>query len=538
MRTRLDFILATDDGRSMQSSLGNISGELARGRFAPEAMGGMKPEGKKLSVLLRKSGAKIKRGSPDPLVTRLVIDSRRVTPGSLFFALPGLRHDGSSFVDEALARGAVGVVSRATRRFGNSKAVFVEAEDPRITLAKVARRFFGKPDKALSLVGITGTNGKTTVSYLAQRFLSVDGVKTGCLGTVGYDLVGRALPSFRTTPEAHDLCELLAQMKDFGCERAVMEVSSHGIDQMRVAELRFHVGVFLNLTRDHLDYHGDMESYFGVKRSFIVGDLGARLKRSAINVDDPYGRRLRKELGEGEAVSFGTDSEADMQAVEIDLAPNETRFVLRYQGRDRAVSSPLIGAYNVSNALAAFAIAASLDVDIESCIESLKTFDGIPGRMERVQKGQPFEVVVDYAHTGNALDNALTMLREITPGRLGVVFGCGGDRDRGKRSEMTRVAQEKADRCWATTDNPRSETQERIFDDMREGVVDASRIEFIMDRRRAIELALKDASPGDCVLIAGKGHEPFQEFGDTVVPFDDRKVAGELLELMKLGGRF
>ena len=522
----------------MQSLLGKDLGDSIRGRVGSRAKGRMKSEGKKLSVLLKKSGARLKRGSPDPLVTRLVIDSRRVTPGSLFFALPGLRHDGSSFVDEALARGAVGVVSNAKRRFGASKAVFVEAEDPRITLAKVARRFFGKPDKALDLVGITGTNGKTTVSYLAKRFLSVDGAKTGCLGTVGYDLVERALPSFRTTPEAHDLCELLAQMKDFGCERAVMEVSSHGIDQMRVAELRFDVGVFLNLTRDHLDYHGDMESYYGVKRRFIVGDLGARPKRLAINVDDPYGRRLYKELGEDNAISFGTDSEADMQAVEIDLSPNETRFALRYQGRDRAVRSPLIGTYNVSNALAAFAIAASLDIDLEACIASLETFEGIPGRMERVQRGQPFEVVVDYAHTGNALENALRMLREITPGRLSVVFGCGGDRDRGKRSEMTRAAQEGAHRCWATTDNPRSEAQERIFEDMREGVIDPLRIDFVMDRRRAIELALKEAKTGDCVLIAGKGHEPFQEFGDTVVPFDDRKVAGELLELMRLGGRF
>ncbi len=497
----------------------------------------MKADGKKLSALLKKSGAKIKRGGPDPLVTRLVIDSRRVTPGSLFFALPGMKHDGSAFVDEALARGAVGVVSNAKRRFGNSKAVFVEVDDPRITLAKVSRRFFGKPDKALSLVGITGTNGKTTVSYLAKRFLSVDGNKAGCLGTIGYDLVERALPSFRTTPEAHDLCELLAQMKGFGCERAVMEVSSHGIDQMRVAELRFDVGVFLNLTRDHLDYHGDMEAYFGVKRSFIIGEISPRPKRLAINVDDPYGRRLRKELDDEGVIAFGTSEDADMRAVEIELSPVETSFVLKYQGVDRVARSPLIGAYNVSNALAAFAVAASLGIELDDCIYALGTFGGIPGRMERIQKGQLFEVVVDYAHTGNALENALKMLREITPRRLVVVFGCGGDRDRGKRSEMTRVAQEGADRCWATTDNPRSEAQERIFDDMREGIVDPARIEFIMDRRRAIELALKDAKAGDCVLIAGKGHEPFQEFGDTVVPFDDRKVASELLESMRLGGR-
>jgi len=498
----------------------------------------MNAEGKKLSALLEKSGAKLKRGSPDPIVSRLVIDSRRVTPGSLFFALPGLRQDGGSFIDEALTRGAVGIVSNAPRRFGNSKAVFVDSKNPRITLAKVARRFFGKPDKALVLVGITGTNGKTTVSYLAKHFLSIDGVKTGCLGTIGYDLVDRVLPSFRTTPEAHDLCELLSQMQGFGCERAVMEVSSHGIDQMRIAELKFDVGVFLNLTRDHLDYHGDMESYYDVKRRFMMGELGACPKKRVVNIDDAYGRKLMEELDGDSVIAFGTRRDAAMRAIDVDLAPDGVSFTLRYEGRDRLVRSPLIGHYNVSNVLAALAISAVVGVDLDACIGSLGAFGGIPGRMERIQKGQPFEVVVDYAHTGNALENALGMLREITPGKVIVVFGCGGDRDRGKRSEMTKVALSLADRCWATTDNPRSEVQEQIFDDMREGVTDASRIDFVIDRRRAIELALKNAEADDCVLIAGKGHEPFQEFGDTVVPFDDRKVAGELLELMQLGGRF
>ncbi len=497
----------------------------------------MSAEGRKLSVLLKKSGAKLKRKSADPLVTRLVIDSRRVTPGSLFFALPGLRQDGNSFVDEALKRGAVGVVSNAPKRFGKSKAVFVSSDDPRVTLAKVARRFFDKPDKALDLVGITGTNGKTTVSYLAKHFLSVDGVKTGCLGTIGYDLVERVLPSFRTTPEAHELCELLSQMRGFGCERAVMEVSSHGIDQLRVAELRFKVGVFLNLTRDHLDYHGDMESYFNVKRRFIVGEIGAQPKKLAINVDDSYGRRIVEELSDESVFTFGASKDARLRASDVELAPDSTSFTLNLDGRRYLVRSPLIGNYNVSNTLAALSIAIQCGVDIEACIGSLDSFSGIPGRMERIDEGQSFEVVVDYAHTGNALENALKMLKEITPGKLRVVFGCGGNRDRGKRSEMTRVATELADYSWATTDNPRSEVQEQIFDDMRQGVADRSKIDFVIDRRRAIELALKSANPGDCVLVAGKGHEPFQEFGDTVVPFDDRKVSRELLGLMKLGGR-
>ncbi len=496
-----------------------------------------KKAGRKLSALLKKSGAKLKRGSADPNVTRLVIDSRRVTPGSLFFALPGLRKDGNAFVDEALKRGAVGVISNTPRKFGLSKAVFAHSDNPRLTLAKVARRFYNKPDKDLDLVGITGTNGKTTVAHLAKDFLSVDNVKTGCLGTVGYDLVERVLPSFRTTPEAHELCELLSQMREFGCDRAVMEVSSHGVDQLRVAELRFKVGVFLNLTRDHLDYHGDMETYFAVKRKFINGEIGSPPKRLAINVDDSYGRRLADQPRDEPVLTFGLSSDAALKATDIELAPDNSLFTLEYEGKRYLVRSPLIGKYNISNTLAGISTAVLLGLDIEKCIARLETFRGIPGRMERIDQGQPFQVVVDYAHTGNALENALRMLKEITPGQLKVVFGCGGDRDRGKRSEMTRAATSLADFSWATTDNPRSEAQEQIFDDMREGIAGGGEVDFILDRRRAIEVALKSAEPGDCVLIAGKGHEPFQEFGDTVVPFDDRKVARELLELIKLGER-
>ncbi len=326
-------------------------------------------------------------------------------------------------------------------------------------------------------------------------------------------------------------------MRGFGCQRAIMEVSSHGIDQLRVAELKFKVGVFLNLTRDHLDYHGDMENYFAVKRRFIDGEIGAAPKGLALNVDDVYGRRLAESHKEETTLTFGTSERARLRATDIELAPDGTTFTLDFDGKRYLVQSPLIGHYNVSNTLAALSVGVLTGVSLEECIGSLNSFSGIPGRMERIDCGQPFEVVVDYAHTGNALDNALRMLKEITPGSLKVVFGCGGDRDRGKRAEMTRVATELADYCWATTDNPRSEVQEQIFDDMRKGVADPSKIAFVLDRRRAIELALKSAAPKDCVLVAGKGHEPFQEFGDTVVPFDDRKVARELLESMKLGGQ-
>ncbi len=493
---------------------------------------------KKLSELLEPADAKSLKGQPDPAVARLAIDSRRVTPGTLFFALPGLKIDGNSFVDEAIARGAVGIVSSQPRRFRSAKVAHVTVADPRRALAHVARAFSGFPDEALSLVGITGTNGKTTVTYLARQILADQGRQFGCIGTVGYDLVKRVVPAFRTTPEAHDLWDLLRQMKEFGCVGALMEASSHGIDQQRVAGLGFEVAVFLNLTRDHLDYHGDMESYYQVKRRLFLGELGSVPRVAIVNVDDPYGRRLVSELPDGmQAIRFGTAPEADLRAREVELGADGSTFVLDWQEQSFAVKSTLVGEYNVSNALAALAVGQSLGLEMEACVKSLGAFSGVPGRMQKVDAGQSYSVLVDYAHTEDALQNALTMLREVTPGRLKVVFGCGGNRDRGKRPVMTRVANELADEAWATSDNPRNESIDDIFQDMREGVVDEAKIHFVPDRRRAIELALSGCVSGDCLLIAGKGHESFQEYGETVVPFDDRKVAVELIENIRMGGR-
>ncbi len=520
----------------MPTVLGNQSVQRTVGRRIGRRFQTMNPEGKKLSQLLKGTGAKIEKSGFDPVITRIAIDSRRVTPGCLFFALPGHRRDGSSFIDEALSRGAVAVVSTKAKRLGSPKAVFANTEDPRRTLSKVARDFYDYPDQALELIGVTGTNGKTTVSYLLKHFLSLGEKRTGCLGTIGYDLVERALPSFRTTPEAHDLAELLSQMIGYGCQRAVMEVSSHGIDQFRVSELEFDVALFLNLTRDHLDYHGDMESYFAVKRRFFTGEIGPIPKFSIVNIDDSYGQRLANDLeGREGLITFGESSAAHVRFSDLRLEQGRSFFKVHWNGESIDVESPLIGNYNVSNLLAALAAVYALGENVSDCVDSLASFSGIPGRMEKMDAGQSFMIVVDYAHTDDALRHALTMLREITPGSLKVVFGCGGDRDRGKRVTMTKAALELADHSWATADNPRSESQESIFEDMKKGVDDASKIDFITDRRRAIELAIKSATEGDCILIAGKGHESFQEFGDTVVPFDDRQVARELLDLIKLG---
>ena len=493
---------------------------------------------RKLSSLLKEMGMKLPKKSPDPEIKRLTIDSRRAVPGSLFFALPGQHRDGASFIDEAVARGAVAVVAQGARGLGPARVAYVEVEDPRRALAFISRSFYGAPDKEVGLVGITGTNGKTTVAHTLQYLLSHDGSKIGRIGTVSYDLVERVLPSFRTTPESPDLCELLAQMRDFGCDRAVMEVSSHGIDQSRVAGLEFETAVFLNLTRDHLDYHGDMESYYEVKRRLFTGEIGPVPRRVVINIDDPYGARLADDFpSEVERVTYSmSDEAADFHATGVELGPRGSRFQARFSGESELVETSLIGHYNVSNILATLAICWVLGENLKEVIARLSSFDGIPGRMERVCQAEPYVVLVDYAHTADALRNALGMLREVTEGKLLVVFGCGGDRDRGKRLPMTQAVLELADRSWATADNPRNESLGRIFDDMRVAVKEGDAMEFISDRRRAIELALKAAEPGDCVLIAGKGHESFQEFGDTVVPFDDRKVAEELVAFKKIGG--
>ena len=498
----------------------------------------MQKKAKKLSSFLGPEFAKALKSQPDPKIERLAIDSRRVTPGSLFFALPGLRSDGNSFVDEAIARGAVAVISSQPRRFRSGKIAYLTVENPRITLASVSRAFFGNPDQNLSLVGVTGTNGKTTVSYLVKQILTNQDRRYGCLGTIGYDLVRRTVPSFRTTPEALDLWDLLAQMEGFGCRGAVMEVSSHGIDQHRVRGINFEVAAFLNLTRDHLDYHKDMESYYQVKRRLFNGENGTWPKVAVVNIDDPYGTRLVSEIPEQvEVLTFGESKEAMFRCGNLGLSAEGSRFELQTLEGSFEVHTPLVGDYNVSNVAAALAICSGLGLSVKNCIRDLDSFPGIPGRMQKVEAGQSATILIDYAHTGDALENALCMLRKVTKGRLCVVFGCGGDRDRGKRPVMTRVANQFSDMAWATSDNPRNEKVEAIFEDMKSGLVAPERMRFVSDRRRAIELAIEFCKEGDCLLIAGKGHESFQEYGETVVPFDDRRVAAELVENMRLGGR-
>ncbi|AKC81942.1 UDP-N-acetylmuramyl peptide synthase [Verrucomicrobia bacterium IMCC26134] len=474
------------------------------------------------------------RGTLERPISGLVMDSRRVVPGNVFFALSGLRTDGAVFVAEALSRGAVAIVSAAAPAAAPAKVTYVQVADPRGALARAARRIYREPDRSLGVVGVTGTNGKTTVGHLIKHFLE-DGPRVGLLGTISYDLGARIVPSFKTTPEAPDIFGMLAQMRDAGCREAVMEVSSHGIDQQRVDGLEFAAAVFTNLTQDHLDYHQTLEAYFSVKTRLFTGGSGRPPPVAVINIDDNYGRRLLAMLPASvRPVSFGESADASVRAEDVELGFKETVFNLVWpEGRVR-VRCSLLGRYNVSNVLAAAATAWGLGRNPQLFLPRLAAFPGVPGRMERIEEGQSYNVLVDYAHTDDALRNALGMLRAITPGRVLCVFGCGGNRDRAKRPLMTRAVEDYADIALPTADNPRNESVVRIFEDMRAGVTQPSKFTWIEDRRRAISLALDMCRPGDCLLVAGKGHETYQEFSDTITPFDDRQIVRELIALKRL----
>jgi UDP-N-acetylmuramoyl-L-alanyl-D-glutamate--2,6-diaminopimelate ligase len=474
------------------------------------------------------------KGPLDRPISGLVMDSRRVVPGTLFFAMPGRRTDGAGYIDEAMARGAVAIVAARLPAITPARVTFIQVADPRAALARVAQRFYRFPDRDLAVVGVTGTNGKTTVSHLIKHFLNGD-QRVGLIGTINYDLGARTVPSFKTTPESVDIFGMLAQMREAGCRQVVMEVSSHGIDQQRVLGLQFSAAVFTNLTRDHLDYHKTLEAYFDVKTRLFTGAIGAEPKLAIVNLDDPHGEKILARVPASvRAITFGEHPGAQIRAENVSLNFKNTTFTLAWPGGALAVDSPLIGRYNVSNLLAAIATAWALGRDPLVILARLKTFRGVPGRMERIEEGQPFNVLVDYAHTDDALRNALGMLRAITPGRLLVVFGCGGNRDRTKRPLMTRAVQAVADFAFATADNPRGEALAQIFADMKTGVTAPEKIAWIDDRRRAISLALDLAKPGDCLLIAGKGHESYQEFSDTVIPFDDRQIVRELIGIKTL----
>ncbi len=483
-------------------------------------------EAMRIETLLQVIQAQTVRGPRQADVRAVVCDSRQVRPGALFVALPGRRTDGLRYVDEAVARGAVAVVTEAPAVTPRDVA-HIRVEDARRALAEIACAFHGNPSRDLAVVGITGTNGKTTVGYLARNLLEAAGLAPGLVGTVAYEVGRRVIPAARTTPEAPELQDLLAQIVRAGGRAAVMEVSSHALAQQRVWGIDFDVAVFTNLTGDHLDYHGTMERYFEAKALLFQG-LGRMEKPgvAVVNLDDPWGRRLLETPGAwARTWTYGEHPAADVRALDVELGPAGTRFRLVTPAGDALIRSPLLGRFNVSNALAAAAAALALEVPLDLCARGIERFVSAPGRLEPVPNAAGLRVFVDYAHTDDALGNVLATLRELSPGgRLLVVFGCGGDRDRAKRPRMGAVAGRWADLSILTSDNPRSEDPAQIIAEIAAGFPAGAAVERIAQREEAIAAALDRARPEDVVLIAGKGHERTQEFARTVVPFDDREV--------------
>jgi UDP-N-acetylmuramoyl-L-alanyl-D-glutamate--2,6-diaminopimelate ligase len=477
--------------------------------------------------------ATVQRGGAEVEITDLVYDSTRVTPGALYFCVRGMTSDGHDFAPDAVERGAAALVVERVLELPVPQALVA---DSRAAMAPLAVRFWGDPTAELTVAGITGTNGKTTTAFLLRAILEASGSQTGLLGTVKRIVGAREEEVVRTTPEAIDLQAAFRRMLEGRDRACVMEVSSHALALGRSAGIRFDVKAFTNLTQDHLDFHSDMEEYFVAKRTLFEHELDPGTPSSGtavVNADDRYGRRLIEELrGSGSPLlTFSAaGGEADLRAEEVQFDAAGTRFRCLTSDAEAAVAMPLPGHFNVENALAALACASALGIGIGSAAAALSHADRVPGRFEPVALGQPFTVLVDYAHTPDSLDNLLRAARRITEARLICVFGCGGDRDRHKRPRMGRIAAELADACVVTSDNPRSEDPGAIIAQILDGVPKREDVRVEPDRRAAIGLALDEARPGDTVVIAGKGHEQGQEFvGGRKIPFDDRAVAGEKL---------
>jgi len=467
-------------------------------------------------------------------IAGICYDSRRVTPGMVFVAIPGLKTDGHEYISTAIDRGATAVICEKNG-MAMPRVTKIKVADAREALARAAAAYYQHPSKRLKVIGVTGTNGKTTVAFIVKQILQEAGVNCGLIGTVRYEIGERVIPAQRTTPEALEIQQMMAQMLRADCQACVMEVSSHALDQKRVSCVEFDAAVFTNLTQDHLDYHGTMENYFAAKkRLFAPPEHGTKKAGAIINIDDPFGARLSKESQVEPVLTYGLAEAAKLRATQIRLGKDGTQMVIETPQEKFPCRLPLIGRHNVYNALAAVGAGLLLKVGLPPIQAALNSVKTVPGRLEAITLGQPFGVFVDYAHTDDALRNVLTTLREITSGRLLLAFGCGGSRDAGKRPKMGKVAATLASFTIITSDNPRREPPEKIAAEVEAGFRAVRRDGFKveLDRRRAIDEILRSANPGDTVLIAGKGHETYQEFEDTVIPFDDRIYARETLETL------
>jgi UDP-N-acetylmuramoyl-L-alanyl-D-glutamate--2,6-diaminopimelate ligase len=469
-------------------------------------------------------------GDPDLEISEVSHDSRRLGPGALFVAIRGLAADGNRFVDAARKKGASAVCSEEPPQ---GEGTWLRVPDAREALAVLSATVLGAPARSLELVGITGTNGKTTTAYLVDSVIRAAGETCGLLGTVQYRVGDRLIEASRTTPESSDLQELLRQMRDAGCRRVVMEVSSHALALKRVHGLEFQVAVFTNLTRDHLDFHGDIDSYFLAKKSLFESLLRPS-GRAIVNLDDDRAPALIQASRGGVWTYSLEKPKADLLAEEVRTSLEGSRFRARTPAGVLEIETPLVGLFNIRNALAALGASLALGIPPETARRGIAALAGVPGRAERVLAGQDFTVLVDYAHTDDGLKNLLEAVRDLQPARVITVFGCGGDRDRTKRPLMGAVASRLSNVLILTSDNPRSEPPETILEEIQRGVAaararDTLEVRVIADRREAIAQALGMGRPGDVVVIAGKGHETVQTLRDRTVPFDDRQVAREIL---------
>jgi UDP-N-acetylmuramoyl-L-alanyl-D-glutamate--2,6-diaminopimelate ligase len=461
-------------------------------------------------------------------VTDLAYDAGAVVPGALFACVPGFRADGHDFAPDAIARGAVALLVERELELDVPQLV---VPDARAGLALAADAFFGRPTRELAVGAVTGTNGKTTTAFLLYAILAAAGRSPGLLGTIESRIGGERRAVTHTTPESVDLQRTFREMLDAGDRSVAMEASSHGSELRRLVGVRFRALAFTNLSPEHLDLHGTLDAYFDAKRRlFVEPDVDGNRPPAAVNLDDPYGRRIAGELaGLGDRpLTFGIDAEdAALRPTTLEIAPTGSRIVLG----DLELETRLRGRFNVENVLAATALARLLDVGDDAIARGVEHLAGVPGRFEAVDEGQPFAVLVDYAHTPAALANVLGEARALATGRLICVFGCGGDRDREKRPLMGGIATELADAVIVTSDNPRSEEPEAIAAEILAGTDGTAEVE--LDRAAAIASALERADEGDVVVIAGKGHEPGQTFADRTIPFDDREEARDVLRRLR-----
>src|SRR5881398_2125049 len=470
-------------------------------------------------------------GTLDRTVENIAYDSRRVQRNGMFVALRGEKSDGHEFIGQAIEKGASVIVAERDEK--DPRVTCLVVEDTRTALADFATVFYGNPERKLKLAAVTGTNGKTTTTFLIKHICERAGLRCGLIGTVRYEIGERILPAIRTTPESLDLQELLAQIVNAGCRAAAMEVSSHALAQNRTRGLEWNVAVFTNLTQDHLDFHGTMESYFDSKAK-LFAQLGSQREKpkpvAIVNIDDRHGEQLLNKIDKRVAVvTYGMSARADFRASNYRVEFSGTSYQLDAHGKSYLVRVPLIGRFNVANSVAALAAANALGINLREAVLSLGRSPQVPGRLEMVPAKRQFQVFVDYAHTPDALLNVLKTLRELEPHRLIVVFGCGGNRDREKRPLMGAVVDQNANHAIVTSDNPRKEDPDKIIAEVEKGFR-GNHFDKITDRAQAISRAIEIAQPRDIVLIAGKGHENYQEFADHTVPFEDIQVARRAVE--------